>query len=118
LPRVADRHAPACRRPRSRLIRPSVDDAQPIAGDPIRGADSTAGEQDLRAEAFEASGFEVTDGTVADVIDAQIQQQGVSVIRVSDGHVFTFTLETLEALTERAREAGKVVLFVQTGAVQ
>lgn len=56
------------------------------------------------------------DTYLTDLVDEQLRQQGISAIRVSDGHVFTFTLETLERLLEAAEEDGKVVIFVKRGA--
>lgn len=56
-----------------------------------------------------------TDGSIADVVDAQIEQQGTSVIRVDDGHVFTFTEATLRVLLEQSKAAGKVLVFVKHG---
>jgi hypothetical protein len=55
------------------------------------------------------------DGDVGDVIEAQLKSQGVSCIAVEDGHVFTFTSETLAALVEKAAKTGKVALFVKRG---
>jgi hypothetical protein len=49
-----------------------------------------------------------------EVVDDQIRAQGASAIRVNDGHVFTFTVETLELLLSKAVN-GKVVLFVKQG---
>ncbi len=54
---------------------------------------------------------------VNELIEAQIQSQGVSAIKVSDGHVFTFTLETLQRMVEQAQATGRVVVFVKHGAV-
>lgn len=53
------------------------------------------------------------EGTVADVVDAQISSQGVSCITVSDGCVFTFTARVLEQLLAQAQDSGRVVVFVK-----
>lgn len=58
------------------------------------------------------------DTTITDIIDAQLKSQGVSCIRVTDGHVFTFTVDALEQMLEKARAMGKVVVFVQHGVMQ
>ncbi len=55
------------------------------------------------------------DADISDLMEAQLQHQGVGCVRVSDGHVFTFTSATLEAMVEKARESGKVIVFVRTG---
>lgn len=52
---------------------------------------------------------------LAELINDQLEQQGVSVIRVSDGHVLTFTAETLARLQEAAKKTGRVVVFVKHG---
>lgn len=54
-------------------------------------------------------------GTIGDIVDAQSQQQGFSVIQVKDGHVFTFTTETIERLLVAAEKTGKVVVFIKHG---
>jgi hypothetical protein len=48
-----------------------------------------------------------------DYVETQLASHGVACVTVSDGHVLVFELATLEALTERAREAGRVVVFVK-----
>lgn len=55
---------------------------------------------------------------VNELIDDQVERQGVSCIRVSDGHVMTFTREMLEKLLARALESGtgRVIVFVKHGA--
>lgn len=54
---------------------------------------------------------------IGDLIDAQIDQQGVSVIRGNDNSfAFTFTTATLERLLASARGVGKVVVLVRAGA--
>lgn len=61
---------------------------------------------------------EELDGTdIMDVIDAQLMSQGVSCIKVSDGHVYTFTTRLLEQLLEKSKSSNeqKVVVFVKTG---
>lgn len=58
------------------------------------------------------------DGTVSDLVEAQIQHQGVSVISTRDGTTFVFTLQILEQMIERARAMGKVLVFVKHGVSQ
>lgn len=55
---------------------------------------------------------------ISDLIDAQIREQGVSVIRVNDGHVFTFTEALLEELLKLARIKGEVILFIHESVEQ
>ena len=59
----------------------------------------------------------MSDSDVTDIIDAQIEAQGVSCLKVDDGHVLTFTKEMLEQLLSRAEKSGRVVLFIQHGAL-
>jgi hypothetical protein len=56
---------------------------------------------------------------VSAIIDAELDRNGVSVVRVSDGHVFTFTLAALHQLAASAEAKGseRVMLFVQRGPV-
>lgn len=57
-----------------------------------------------------------TEGTIGDLVEAQIEEQGVSCIRIDGGHVFTFTREILRQMLQRAELIGKVVVVVHTGA--
>ncbi len=52
-----------------------------------------------------------------EIVDAQIEQQGVAAIAVSDGHVLVFETATLERLLARAIESaeGRVIVFVKHG---
>jgi hypothetical protein len=56
------------------------------------------------------------EGNLADLIDGQIDSQGVSIIRCDDSYTLTFTTATLEMLLERSREVGRVMLLVKHGA--
>jgi len=61
---------------------------------------------------------EELDGTdVMSIIDAQLMSQGISVIKVSNGHVYTFTTRLLEQLLEKSKNSNeqKVIVFVKTG---
>ncbi len=51
---------------------------------------------------------------LSELVEAQIESQGVSCLSATDGHVLTFTLELLERLVARARESGRVIVFVKT----
>ncbi len=55
-----------------------------------------------------------------EIVEAQIQQQGVATFQASDGQVFVFTTATLELLLARAIESGegRAVVFVKRGTVQ
>ncbi len=59
------------------------------------------------------------DTTVRDLVDEQIRQQGTGCVQVKDGHIFTFTRETIERLLVNALESaeGRVIVFVRHGAV-
>lgn len=59
-----------------------------------------------------------TDGTVSDLVSAQIQHQGVSVISTHDGTTFVFPLQILEQMIDRARVMGKVLVFVKHSVTQ
>ena len=52
---------------------------------------------------------------VVELLETQVESQGVACLTVSDGHVMMFPLETLERLVERAREKGKAIIFIKTG---
>lgn len=56
------------------------------------------------------------DNDLAEVIEDQLQRQGVASFRVDDGHVFVFTTETLEQLLKDA-EDGRILVFVKRGVV-
>lgn len=57
----------------------------------------------------------MSDNDIAELVNLQLESYGVSCVSVSDGHVFTFTLETLEALVEQAKDSGAAILFVKRG---
>lgn len=42
------------------------------------------------------------------------KHQGVSVASVSDGWIFSFTAETLQALLDKAKETGMAIVFVKS----
>ena len=48
----------------------------------------------------------------AEVFDHHVQQKQHPVVRVKDGFVFTFTVETLTQMLTIAADAGQVVVFV------
>jgi hypothetical protein len=60
----------------------------------------------------------VNDNDLAEVIDTQIQAQGVACFKVSDGQVFIFTIDTLERLLAGAKSHPSQVakVFVKSGA--
>lgn len=45
--------------------------------------------------------------------EMQLESQGVSVVTVSDGTVFTFTKELLTKLLAKSLDTGKVVVFIK-----
>lgn len=49
---------------------------------------------------------------ITDIIDEQVKATGISVVRVDDGHVFTFSEALLEQMLNLARIKGEVVLFI------
>lgn len=54
----------------------------------------------------------------ADFLNELAERNGVACSTVSDGHVLVFTEKALESLLERARENGKVVVFVKRNDMQ
>jgi hypothetical protein len=49
----------------------------------------------------------------AELLDLQVQRNGVAVASVSDGTVFTFRKATLQALMDKNPTSDQVVIFVQ-----
>lgn len=52
-----------------------------------------------------------------DILD-QADRDGVAVVSVSDGTVFTFTADMLRDLLEQSEETGRVVVFVKHQVMQ
>lgn len=54
---------------------------------------------------------------LSEVIDGQIQQQGLACIKVDDGHVLVLTTDTLEQLLVHAVSSGsgRVCVLVKAG---
>lgn len=56
------------------------------------------------------------DDAIGELIQDQIEEQGVSCLACTDGHVFTFPLAALQKFLKRAEENGLVTVFVKHGA--
>ena len=51
---------------------------------------------------------------LGDYVNKLVDSQGVAVVTVKDGWVFTFTRERLEQLTKALGESDKVMVFVKS----
>lgn len=50
---------------------------------------------------------------LGEVVDAQIEQQGVAAFSVTDGTVLVLTFETLMVLLPMAEKEGRVIVFAK-----